>query len=213
MKAINPMTTAILMIPHTGQSLTRAMNLYMRESYNPTFKSARCLEIAEGDTGSECFNSGSTSSVRTKGLRNCSGSCPRSLLDIYAYLTWITEVEHFSIVPHPKDFCFQTIPFALQNRATRSVRMTRLGSRWNLEHYGLVVLCLPDITKPYQPNSSPLRFHGKSKPFYQSLPGYQCGSIVGKVLTNLYQTQPIDLYRSDAIMNTINKGGKLAKIH
>ena len=213
MTATNPTTTAILMMPHTGQSLTRAMNLCMRESYNPTFNSARCREMADGDTGSECLISGCTSSVRTKGFSNLSGSCPRSLLGIYAYLTLITEVEHFSIVPHPKDFCFQTIPFALQNWATRSVRMTRLGSRWNLKHYGLVVLCLPDITKPYQPNSSPLRFHGKSQPFYQSLPGYQCGSIVGKVLTNLYQTQPIDIYRSDAIMNTINKGGTIEKIH
>ena len=213
MTATNPTTTAILMMPHTGQSLTRAMNLYMRESYNPTFNSARCREMADGDTGSECLISGCTSSVRTKGFSNLSGSCPRSLFGIYAYLTLITEVEHFSIVPHPKDFCFQTIPFALQNWATRSVRMTRLGSRWNLKHYGLVVLCLPDITKPYQPNSSPLRFHGKSQPFYQSLPGYQCGSIVGKVLTNLYQTQPIDISRSDAIMNTINKGGTIEKIH
>ena len=213
MTATNPTTTAILMMPHTGQSLTRAMNLYMRESYNPTFNSARCREMADGDTGSECLISGCTSSVRTKGFSNLSGSCPRSLLGIYAYLTLITEVEHFSIVPHPKDFCFQTIPFALQNWATRSVRMTRLGTAEDLKHHGLVVLCLPDITKPYQPNSSPLRFHGKSRPFYQSLPGYQCGSIVGKVLTNLYQTQPIDIYRSDAIMNTINKGGTIEKIH
>ena len=213
MTATNPTTTAILMMPHTGQSLTRAMNLYMRESYNPTFKSARCREMADGDTGSECLISGCTSSVRTKGFSNLSGSCPRSLLDIYAYLTWITEVEHFSIVPHPKDFCFQTIPFALQNWATRSVRMTRLGSRYDLKHYSLAVSCLPSITKPYQPNPSPVRFLGKSKPFYQTLPGYKCESIVGKVLTKLYQTQPIDISRYDAIMNTINKGGKLAKIH
>ena len=213
MTAINPNTTAILKMPHTGQSLTRAMNLYMRESYNPTFNSARCRDMADGDTGSECLISGSTSCVRIRGLRNRSGSCPKSLLDIYVYLTWITEVEHFSIVPHPKDFGNKNIPFALQIWATRSVRMTRQGTEQDLKHYGLLVLCLPDITKPYQPYSSPVRFHGKSEPFYQSLPGYQCGSIVGKVLTNLYQSQPFDIYEYDAIMNTINKGGTIEKIH
>ena len=109
MTAINPMTTAILKMPHTGQSLTRAMNLYMRESYNPTFKSARCRDTADGDTGSECFNSGRTSSVRTKGFSNFSGSCPKSLLDIYAYLRRITKVEHFYYVPHPKDFSLKNL--------------------------------------------------------------------------------------------------------
>ena len=213
MTAINPITTAILMMPHTGQSLTRAMNLYMRESYNPTFKSARCRDMADGDTGSECLISGLTSSVRTKGFWNFSGSCPRSLIDIYAYLRRIAKVEHFYYVPHPKDFSFGKVPFALQNWATRSVRMARLGSRPDLKHYSLAVSCLPNITKPYQPNPSPLRFHGKPKPFYQTLPGYKCGSIVGKVLTKLYHWLPIDIYRSDAIMNTINKGGNLAKIH
>ena len=213
MTAMNPTTTAILKMPHTGQSFMSEMNLYMRESYMPTFKSARCLEMADGDTGSECFNSGSTSCVRTKGFSNLSGSCPKSLLDIYAYLRRITKVEHFYYVPHPKDFSFGKVPFALQNWATRSVRMTRLGTEQDLEHYSQVVSCLPSITKPYQPNSSPVRFLGKSRPFYQSLPGYQCGSIVGKVLTKLYHWLPIDIYRYDAIMNTINKGGKLAKIH
>ena len=213
MTAINPMTNAILMMPHTGQSLTRAMNLYMRESYNPTFKSARCRDTADGDTGSECFNSGRTSSVRTKGFSNFSGSCPKSLLDIYAYLRRITKVEHFYYVPHPKDFSFGKVPFALQNWATRSVRMTRLGTDPDLKHYSLAVSCLPSITKPYQPNPSPLRFLGKSKPFYQTLPRYKCESIVGKVLTKLYHWLPIDISRYDAIMNTINKGGKLAKIH
>ena len=213
MTAMNPTTTAILKMPHTGQSFMSEMNLYMRESYMPTFKSARCRDTADGDTGSECFNSGSTSCVRTKGFSNLSGSCPKSLLDIYAYLRRITKVEHFYYVPHPKDFSFYKVPFALQNWATRSVRMTRLGTEQDLEHYSQVVSCLPSITKPYQPNSSPLRFHGKSRPFYQSLPRYQCGSIVGKVLTKLYHWLPIDIYRYDAIMNTINKGGKLAKIH
>ena len=206
MTAINPITNAILMTPHTGQSLTRAMNLYMRESYNPTFKSARCRDKADGDTGSDRFNSGSTSCVKIKGFGF-------SFFDIYAYLRRLTEVEHFNYVPHPKDFLFGKVPFALQNWATRSVRMTRLGTDRDLEHYSLAVSCLPSITKPYQPNPSPVRFLGKSRPFYQTLPGYKCGSIVGKVLTKLYQTQPIDISRSDDIMNTINKGGKLAKIH
>ena len=197
---------AILNVAHTGQLTTSAMNLYRRLSYMPTFKSARCLEIADGDTGSECFNSGLTSSVRTKGFWF-------SCFDIYAYLRRLTEVEHFNYVPHPKDFLFGKRPFALQNWATRSVRRTRLGTDPDLKHYSLAVSCLPSITKPYQPNPSPVRFLGKSRPFYQTLPRYKCESIVGKVLTKLYHWLPIDISRYDAIMNTINKGGKLAKIH
>ena len=197
---------AILNVAHTGQLTTSAMNLYKRLSYMPTFKSARCRDKADGDTGSDRFNSGSTSCVSIKGFWF-------SCFDIYAYLRRLTEVEHFNYAPHPKDFLFGKVPFALQNWATRSVRMTRLGTDRDLEHYSLAVSCLPSITKPYQPNPSLVRFLGKPQPFYQSLPGYKCESIVGKVLTKFYHLLPIDIFQYDAIINTINKGGNFEKIH